>query len=474
MELSFDRIFFKQLGLSDLEIDRLLPNWCKAKAWAQISERDMCAAAQRCSEFWNLELKGIRKCIMAYIYELIEAARMSEYKDRGDKLLYGNMPVHPACMIANRIAGKGKLHVCHPEFLIHVVHNAFLCKSEVNKQDEALMSKKCRHCGMNASRINAFVSGRMVLPDAMWNWGFMCNEGFKTDEMLQCMLGPGWHSVISTLPHDSYAQSTEADDLERVKRLAAAIEAGQDEVTSYTGIPVSKQDLCLAIDELNMYTKKISELTDLVCTADPQPLTGAELSLFSLPLGMSFDTGFENLVDAIDTTIAEVKELINAGKGVLPKGAPKMGCYFTPCCVPWVCDAFTREGINLSINTFHGKLSKIYKAFDREFPYEAVARQWLSQPNAVNMENQAGIIEDMMADYPVDAMLYGFFAFDRWIGALQKTTSQIVEERTGVPHYYMEGDFWNDIRFMDGDKKNLISGIAHQLKVRKIYSGGTE
>jgi len=189
---------------------------------------------------------------------------------------------------------------------------------------------------------------------------------------------------------------------------------------------------------------------------------------------MSFDTGFENLVDAIDTTIAEVKELINAGKGVLPKGAPKMGCYFTPCCVPWVCDAFTREGINLSINTFHGKLSKIYKAFDREFPYEAVARQWLSQPNAVNMENQAGIIEDMMADYPVDAMLYGFFAFDRWIGALQKTTSQIVEERTGVPHYYMEGDFWNDIRFMDGDKKNLISGIAHQLKVRKIYSGGTE
>lgn len=473
MANSFDWEFLTLLGLEEGDILTFMPDWLNARRWAGISEDDVRTAVQRCPEFWNLKLKGIRECILAYIRELVEASRMAEYKARGHRLLYGNMPVFPPCMAANQIAGKGRLHICHPEFLLHVVHNAFFCKSSGSLGCNAILPRKCRHCGINTTRVEAYASGKIQLPDAAWNWGFMCDEGAKTDELLQCMLGSPWHCVLSKLPHDASASSVEADDKQRVAYLAQVIREGQREVSSFTGIEVTDEDLRTAICEAELYVSKIEELTDLVCKADPQPLTGAELSLFSLPLGMAFESGYKYLSSAIDATIAEVRGMIARGEGVLPKGSPKLGCHFTPSCVPWVCEAFLSEGVNLSINTFHCKASMNIHQTETDDPYLFAAKHWLSQPNAVNMEEQARIIVNIMNGYPLDGMLYGFFSFDRWIGALQKTMIQIIEERTGVPHYYLEGDFWNDMRSMDGDRRSLISSIAHQLKVRKLCPAPT-
>ena len=62
----------------------------------------------------------------------------------------------------------------------------------------------CRHCPLNKTRLAAYATGLIASPDVIWSWGFNCDEGPKTDELIQCLLGEEWTYVISRIPHDTY------------------------------------------------------------------------------------------------------------------------------------------------------------------------------------------------------------------------------------------------------------------------------
>ena len=51
--------------------------------------------------------------------------RLSEYKNRGDKILYYNMPIHPVCIYANKLRGGDSVHISYPDYIVATVFNAF-------------------------------------------------------------------------------------------------------------------------------------------------------------------------------------------------------------------------------------------------------------------------------------------------------------------------------------------------------------
>ena len=52
-------------------------------------------------------------------------------------------------------------------------------------------------------RLGAYVTGTIAAPDLIWSWGFNCDEGPKTDEMIQGITGKKWKYHVSRVPHDS-------------------------------------------------------------------------------------------------------------------------------------------------------------------------------------------------------------------------------------------------------------------------------
>ena len=52
-------------------------------------------------------------------------------------------------------------------------------------------------------RVGAFAKGLLAAPDVIWSWGFNCDEGPKTDEMIQGITGKKWKYHVSRVPHDS-------------------------------------------------------------------------------------------------------------------------------------------------------------------------------------------------------------------------------------------------------------------------------
>lgn len=465
--------FLELLDFSAEEIDLILPDWEQACKSLGLTEDDVRFAIDEwLPKHWDLSLRGVCKCIGAYVRELIELSKLPEYKARGDKILYCSMPSHPACVYANKVSGGDRLHILFPDYLLTTVLSAFFHKHTVLSDGDApCMNPLCGHCGMNSLHADARCKGLIVEPTVVWNWGLYCNEGPKTDEMMDGISGNRWNYVLSTIPKDYNSSIPEAEDSFRVNYLKKQLQEGQRHVSEYTGIPVSEDHVIAAEEQYLSYMDKVEKLTDLVCSSDPQPITGNELTIFSAPTLLSFDNGFKYLEEAIDLLIDEVSSRIERSEGPLPKNSPRLACQFVPFCVPWVSTAFKENGVNMTFNTFFSLSSMQRKYYDRRDIYKSVAQQWLVTPSAVNMRNEANLVTEMLRRYPADGVLYGFFSFDRWIGGLEKTLIRVVEQQTGIPHYYLEGEFWDDDKYGLSDRLTRIQNIAYTVKISQMMNG---
>lgn len=465
--------FLRALDFTDEEMRVQLPLWENACRLLGLTEGDVSFAAREwIPTYWDMSLRGVKKCIAVYIREIIEITRLEEYKLNGKKILYCNVPAHTACVYANKVAGGDRIHICSPDNIISTVLSAFFNKkSLLTEANNSCSNPLCSYCGVNRTKVAAQNKGIFTEPDVVWNWGLFCNEAQKTEEYIQCSGGDvRWNYVMTTMPKDYSSGIREVDDASRYKYLAQQFIDGQRKVADSTGIEVTEADVVLSMEKYLDYFNKLEVLTELVATADPQPISGNDLVLFGIPAHVCFDSGFHYFSEAIEILIDEVKERIQKGCGPLPKGAPRLACQFIPFCVPWIGKAFMDNGVNLSVDTFFAEPAVQRQYFDRDNIYTSIARQWLCNPSAVNTRDEAELICHIITRYPLDGVLYGFFSFDRWIGAMHKTLVRIVEERTKIPFYYLEGDFWSDEKYTLEDKIDLIKSIAFKVKIKHMVS----
>lgn len=472
--MSVYKDFLELLDFSEADIAGSLDDWKAACSALGLTEEDVRRSAEEwIPKYWDLSLHGVRKCLGAYIRELIEISRFPRYAARGDRIIYSNIPSCSPCVYANKVSGGDKVHVAAPDFLITSVLNAFFHKSTVlSRGERSCMNPLCSHCGLNRMGLECRYKELLVKPAVTWNWGLFCDESPKSQELTESN-DPSWVSVFTTLPRDAAWGEREWDNAGRYGYLAKQLRIGQGLVAGITGVPVTEEHVAKALDEYVAYMGKYEKLVQLVSSADPQPIGGNDLVCFAHMDNSAFDTGFKYLNEAIDTMLAEVEGRVARGEGPLPANSPRMAFHFLPFCVPWVCKAFEENGVNLCVNEFFAPASKLREVMVPGDVYTSIARQWLCNPSAVNTGTEVDMVSDILSHVNVDGSVYGFFSFDRWIGGLQKTMIKIVEERTGIPHYYLEGEFWNDERYSLDNRITRIQNIAYTVKINHMMNGVT-
>ena len=98
----------------------------------------------------------------------------------------------------------------------------------------------------------------------------------------------------------------------------------------------------------------------------------------------------------------------------------------------------------------------------------ATAEQWLRMPLGMNMRSETDTMVQKIKDNKPDAVVMGFFDFDRWLGAQQKMAAKLMEEETGVSTFYMEADWWEDRDYSPEALRTRIESISQVLKLKKI------
>lgn len=466
-----NRELLKLAGFEGDEVDAILDDWMLCTERVKLNDEDIRYALEEyIPSNWDVQYRGVRKMIGAYLREMIEISKTPDYKKQGRKIVYGILPAVATNYVAYRMAAGDDVFVGFPDLMLVTVLNGFFHKAGPYLYDaeEKGFTYGCRHCPLNKMRLSAYTSGIIAAPDIIWSWGFNCDEGPKTDEMIQCMTGGDWNYVVSRIPHDTYIGHEDDEDEERIAYMAAILKDGMDAISKATGIYPTEEHMNMAIAESGKYAFKIGQLVSMVCKADPVPLGGNALTQFQQGLPVPFTLGLKYMDEAIDIMIAEMRDAIKAGEGVLPKGAPKIGSYFVPFCIPWIDRMFRENGVATTFSqtlTLSKKQLTPFKHKD-DF-YKAVAEQWLRMPLGQNMGYEVASMVEKVTTLQPDGMLMGFFDFDRWLGAHQKMAAKMVEERTGVPHYYMESDFWDDRDYSQEALRTRIESVSQLLLMRK-------
>lgn len=462
--------FLKMLGWDGEELYSFLPDWLNAASFLGLTDRDVAMAVEKyLPDYWDLSLRGVRLLIAACIREAVELSKARQYLSAGDKVLYFNMPAAPVCMYANKLAGKGALHTAYSGYMMIMVLGAFFNKGLGNYDGMCSLNTHCRHCAMNAMRAQAVDSGILPPPTVSWDWGLKCSEGPKTDEMLECLRGSEWKNVYLTIPYDASSGIVEADDRKRIVYLAQKLRSAQRDVSAQTGIEVTEEHLHAAMDEYMAYMHRVERLTDMVMAADPLPLTGNEMTLLGMGTDFCFGVGYSYFNEALDIVTEEIRGRIGRGEGVLPRSSPRLASQFNYLCAPWIDRAFRENGVCLALGRMFPFASTFQKYLDEESDiYCAIARMCLATPSSMNMLDEARINADILSRYHMDGALYGYYSFDRWVGALQKTMVRLIEGETGIPHFYMEGCLWDAGDASAEDRMTIVRSICNYLKISKI------
>lgn len=465
-------------GFEGQELEDFRPIWEDTAKKLLLDDEAMAFAVDTyLPQNWDLKYKGVRKMIGAYFREIADTVHTPEMKANGVKIVYGILPAIANYYYAVKDSGKDKVYIGFPDLMMVNVLNAFFHGAapflyEAEKQG---FTYGCRHCPLNKMRVAAYTTGTIAAPDIIWSWGFNCDEGPKTDEMLQGLFGNVWKYHVSRVPHDG--RFDEREDLidYRVKFMSEQMKLGVKAIEEATGITVSDENLMNANKMAAGMGFKVGMLAQMCTTANPPVLGGETLTLLQQCLTVPFNTGMKYLEESIDILIKEIRKAIKNGEGVMPKDTPTIGYYNLPFCVPWVGKFFRDNGV---IGTFSHALSqsKLEQSPGRfgDDPWMAAAEMWSKNGMCRNLAGEADSMSEKVEMFHPDGMILGFFDFDRWLGAQQKIMAKLVEERTGVPSYYLEADFWDDRDYSPESLKTRIESICQIIHTKKALKAMQE
>ena len=211
--------FLRLTGFEEDEMSKYLPEWRKASEKLRLTEDDVRFATEKwIPTYFQVELEGVRKSLGAIIREAIDLTKANEYKEKGMKIVYGILPAILHYYYALKLTAPEKVYVAFPDIFLTMVLNALFHKldSYLEEAEEGGIPYGCRHCALNKARYAARRLRIIPAPDVNWIWGFICDEGPKTDEFIKVYHDPEWKTYITRLPHDQPLYTVEDEVVEAV------------------------------------------------------------------------------------------------------------------------------------------------------------------------------------------------------------------------------------------------------------------
>lgn len=416
-------------------------------------------------KYFDIELNGIRLFLGAILREFLDITKKIENENSAFKVIYAAVPAPIPLLMAAKEELKGLGYIGTPDILLIILRSIFF--ENIDKQAERTgvegLNASCRHCALNKIRVVSVKHGWIPEPDLIISPGILCDEASKTDEFINCFLKSNWQYETVKMPHDTCCDHL-CDDEDRIELIEKEMCNVINCLESVTQTSISNNELWAAISRWEKFVIKIRYLNLLISSSDPQPLGGNELSLVATSVLIHFNTGMNYVEEAVDILIKEIKNRIKKGKGILPVGSPKAGCNYIPFCCPWIDRAFINNGVSLSFNTFFPVLDNYDFKIKTSDPVKYISYQMLRLPMINSLFYEAYRISHFIQKMKPAGMVFGFFDFDRWMGMHNKLLLKIVEEKTGIPCYYFEGDFWNEEAYCFDNQLKRVETICNIIK----------
>ncbi|MDY6850718.1 MAG: 2-hydroxyacyl-CoA dehydratase family protein [Thermodesulfobacteriota bacterium] len=454
-------------GLLDLcgfepgEIEAERPRIEKAFARLRIGPDDMETAEKTIRLNHDVTLRGVRKLLGAWLLELMDLVLA---KDDGKKVFYFGYPsmIRPVTMLA---ASNENLYCACPEtILCHAlgqIFNKLTPLLEAGEQNGLPPGHSL--CSLWQVKVGAMTLGMIPEPDLTMSSSFFCDMATKADDLLAVKYGSRIEYVDSVMDSE-WGQYP--DYLPEVLEFfGAEVDNLFLRVKETLGVELSADALEKANSIMYNHYSRLGRLAKLM-QADPMPVSSVEIWLATMVAAACTGRGVPAARRAMDILIEEIQERIEAGLGVVEKGAPRVMFFIGNFSDAGIMHMV--EGAGLAITTTFFTMPPPPKT-DRT--YNTLGEK------LADVELRAGLFhstygmlkrtEDNLDYLNLDGIILNYLHNCRPISIFSHSFKQFIEEKTGVPTLALENDLYDTRNYSAVSLGTRVETFAQMLKARK-------
>ncbi len=447
-------------GLEPEEIKKELPRIERAFQKWGITDKDIARAESRIKKYFDYRLRGMRKFLGLWLMEFVD---LTLAREEGKTIVYPSYP--PFSQIAATIATMSDdLYACVPECTIMAVMGQIFGKivPTIEAGEQTYMPPGQAHCILLAIRLGAMLEGKIPIPDMLIPSGTTCDQSGKTDEIVQELYGtPVVHLDAG---FDCSGQTTVYADALRVRYVAQELQNLAREFRSVTGHEITEKGVEQGIKQYGLLRGMYYEIQDLL-KADPMPLSTKDFGIIGLGVSSCLRRFITGGLSAGKLLVAELKERIARGEGILPKGVPRVMVYFPHMADPAVTGVVEDLGLAIAVTTRSGVWDKAPSPYDSI--WEKAADQNLRRGSRHSTASMINELKDIARTYQVDGLILDVLAKCRVHTFYPLKAKEIIEKELGIPVLVVEHDHYDTRDYSAERYRSRIEPFAEILKARK-------
>ncbi len=429
-----DTEFLNLCGFEPEEIEKEMPRIDKAFSILEISDEDVGRAKAKIQKYLDIELNGVRKVLGIWLKELVD---MVLAKEEGKKIIYVSYPPIPQMVAALALTSED-IYCASPDIVVSNTLNLMFDKiiPILETAEKNGLSPGIAFCSYLQTRFGAVVKGIVPKPDLLIPSCFLCDLTPATDQLLHELYGIPVAYIDNTIDEKG-EQWPDGINPRKVKYFATEMKNSIEMFKQVTGRQLSESEVREAVDVANRLNSLCSRIQDLR-KADPLPLSQNDYHLaFSLNcIGRGLKEGNE----ALETLLAELEDRVDAGKGVVKKGAPRVMLVMMPH-DPSLAAAIGELGLAACV-TASASMKSSYPPAAYTDLWEEVADSHMRGRGA-NYSSLAYILQlkEAVRQSNVEGVIFFRHYSCRQYSIFPLKAKEVIEKEMGIPVLLLDGDY---------------------------------
>ena len=454
---------FKLCGFEAEEIERERPRIDKTFEIVGIRVGDIERAEDRIKKYFDIELLGVRKVLGLWLKQLIDLALAREERK---SLVYICFP--PAARHGLAAMLTSEEVYCHsPEIVIDVVLGQIFGKIDpiLEAAEDHGMPPGLAMCSLNQARLGAIVNGIAPIPNVTLTSGQFCDQSPKTDELLHEVYGIPNIFVDACIdsPWDEYPEIS----LRRVQYYAGELTRAREKLQDALGFEISEEARTEAIRGYAKLWWAMQQVWELNRN-DPVPISQADLGLFYWMIACPERRALQDGLQAIGTLAREVKQRVDAGRGVVEKGAPRVAWMASHATDPSIPRMFEEVGLAIPVSVF-GWISPIEMVKSKfTAPDERIAEAELRFGFYHSTSAAIFRFKEICKAWDVDGLLDAYSFSCRASSFYPLMIKRAMEQELGIPVLALECDLYDTRDYSTEALRTRVETFAEMLRAKKV------
>jgi hypothetical protein len=440
----------------------------------ELGPDDIDHACEHVRAGFEIDLKGVQRALGAWLIELIDLVLA---KEDGKKIVYFDFPAifGPQWMLK---CSSDDVYAASPDMIVCNTLGQIFDKLRPIQEAGEQNGTPPGHglCSLWTIKLGALAKGYIPVPDVAIASSYFCDMGSKGGDILTELYGVTVAHVDSCMDFDwgVYPECS----TEKIKFFGNEINAAFKLIEDTIDIQFKPEGMMQAMDIIMEFQGLVMELGALVST-DPQPVSTSDQNLFQPVILASTGRSVQMSMQALRLLIEETRARVDAGFGVVEKGAPRVIVFLYNHADSRIAGMMEACGLAIpaSFINFYAMVQpegRVINPMDYQSPGEFIAA---SEMLNGMFHSSFGIIEKyrLVTQFApnVDGIIYNFLHHCRPSCITSHTSKKYLEEQTHLPVLSLEFDIWDSRNYSAESLRIRIETFAEMLKAKKCSMGRT-